>query len=341
MAQFTDLIPQNVAPKEAKQIGVYNAGGERVGRVDLGPLALPELGEKQYSFGALSDIHIGADTAEGDFRRALTYLQDTEKVNFVCISGDLTNANSTGEWTLYKQCVDEESESTPVYPVGGNHDAYGTGLSDATFKQYTGYGLFYTFTQGEDVFMMLSSLAWPSKSGQCQPFYNVNLQQLYEALETNRNKRCFVFQHYFPWGKAGDPLECYGSNSAFWGTQGQVIYSLMAHYPNALWFHGHSHTLFESQAIHDMANYDFDFGCHDIHVPSCSLPKRYTADGTVTTITEGSQGYVVDVYQNAVVLRGRDFVSGEFLPIASYLLDTTLKTVEAGTYTDSTGTISV
>ena len=29
----------------------------------------------------------------------------------------------------------------------------------------------------------------------------------------------------------------------------------------------------------------------------------------------------------------------EFLPIASYWLDTTLQTVEAGTYSDSTGTI--
>ena len=36
---------------------------------------------------------------------------------------------------------------------------------------------------------------------------------------------------------------------------------------------------------------------------------------------------------------GMDFVKGEFLSIASYWLDTTLRTVAAGTYTDSTGTI--
>ena len=52
------------------------------------------------------------------------------------------------------------------------------------------------------------------------------------------------------------------------------------------------------------------------------------------------KGYVMDVYENGVHLRGRDFVKGAFLPIASYWLDTTLQTVAAGTYTDSTGTIT-
>lgn len=340
MAQYTDFIPQNVAPEEARKIGVYNANGKRVCGFELGHLAFPsDLGTKLYSFGVLSDIHVSQDTGEADFRRALTYFQDTEKVDFVCIAGDLTQYAETAEWELYAQCVAEESENTPVYPVGGNHDAYGSGLTDTIFNQYTGHKTFYTFSQGNDVFIMLSQAAWASQSGGAQPFYTSGLQALYEALEANRNKRCFVFQHLFPWGKAGDPLECYGSNS-FFGTQGTVIYSLMEHYPNALWFHGHSHQMFEVQSIHDKATYDFDFGCHNIHIPSCALPVNVTASGTRTQLSEGSQGYVVDVYENAVVLRGRDFISGEFLPIASYLLDTTLETVTAGTYTDSTGTIT-
>jgi hypothetical protein len=57
------------------------------------------------------------------------------------------------------------------------------------------------------------------------------------------------------------------------------------------------------------------------------------------TIHADSEGYVVDVYENGIHLRGRDFVKGEFLPIASYWLDTTLQTIPAGTYTDSTGNI--
>ena len=343
MAQFTDFIPQNVAPENAKSIGVYNSEGRKVSEIALGHLAFPtDLGEKQYSFGALSDVHLAEDTAESDFRRALTYFQDTEKVDFVCISGDITQYSANDEWSLYVKCVNEESENTPVYAVAGNHDGYGRTVTDAFLRQYIGYGTFYTFTQGNDVFIMLSNSCYPSKSGNLPPFYTSGLQALYEALEANRNKRCFVFQHYFSVGSAGDPMDVYGGTTLF-GTQETVIKSLMEHYPNALWFHGHSHHTFESQAIHEMSTYDNNFGCHNIHIPSCYMPVRVNgANGSYsrTGLVDGSQGYVVDVYKNAVVLRGRDFTKGEFLPIASFLLDTTLKTVTAGTYTDSTGTIS-
>lgn len=39
------------------------------------------------------------------------------------------------------------------------------------------------------------------------------------------------------------------------------------------------------------------------------------------------------------ILKGRDFVQGKYLPIATYKLDTTLQTIEANTFTDSTGII--
>lgn len=338
MAQYKDLIPQNTAPVGTRAIGVYDPAGKRVGEIPLGHLTPPNVGEMLYRFGALSDVHISQDTAEADFLTAMGFFQDTEKADFVCIAGDLTQYAKAEEFQQYADCV--ARFDLPVYPVGGNHDAYGSGLTDATFRQYTGFGTFYTVTKGDDVFLMLSSGAWPSQSGKVQPFYASGLQALYNALEENRNRRCFVFQHYFPWGHAGDPLACYGSN-ALWGTQGEVLYSLMAHYRNALWFHGHSHHMFQAQSLHDKATYDFDFGCHSIHIPSCALPVEVTADGTRTQIASGSQGYVVDVYQNHVILRGRDFVNGTFLPVATYCLDTHRVDISAGTYVDSTGTISM
>lgn len=339
MYYFTDFIPENTAPQNAKEIGVYNSSGRRVFTFPLGNLAFPNnLGAKLYSFGALSDVHISQTTGETDFRRALRYFQDVENVDFVCIAGDLTQYNQVDEWELYKRCVDEES-SIPVYAVGGNHDAYGdSGLSADTFRQYTGCELFYTFEHQNDLFIMMSQIAWASVGG-AQPYYPAHMKQLYKILEANRNRRCFIFSHVFIWGRAGDPLEAYSSNH-LWGTQGKAIEDLMAHYPNTLWFHGHSHQMFEMQSDHDKANYDFDSGCHNIHIPSCALPVKVDATTKERTqLTEGSQGYIVDVYSNAVVLRGRDFAAGEFLPIAIYCLDTTLKNVTANTFNDSTGTL--
>lgn len=90
------------------------------------------------------------------------------------------------------------------------------------------------------------------------------------------------------------------------------------------------------------ANYDKAFGVHSVHIPSCAVPRDDTdGDGTYDTLYAESEGYVVDVYENGIHLRGRDFVKGEFLPIASYWLDTTLQSIPAGTYEDPTGTIIV
>lgn len=57
--------------------------------------------------------------------------------------------------------------------------------------------------------------------------------------------------------------------------------------------------------------------------------------GLIEELNAESEGYVVDVYEKYIVLRGRDFVKGEFLPIATYCLDTTLQTIEANAFTDS------
>ena len=76
-----------------------------------------------------------------------------------------------------------------------------------------------------------------------------------------------------------------------------------------------------------------------MHIPALAYP-RDISDGKVNEHGK-SQGYLLEVYDNHIVLRGVDFVSGDFIPIATYCLDTALQTVEAGTFTDSTGTIVV
>ena len=92
MTKYKDFIPENIAPKEAERIGLYNSDGKRVGVIPLGALSFPNAGQKLYSFGALSDVHIGYDTAEQDFRNALLYLD--KNVDFTCVCGDLTGQGS-------------------------------------------------------------------------------------------------------------------------------------------------------------------------------------------------------------------------------------------------------
>lgn len=337
MLQYKDFIPQNVAPVGAKSIGVYSSAGKKLLAIPLGTLALPaDRGEKQYSFGAISDIHLQYDTAQTDFQKALAFLNDEEDVAFVCIAGDLTANGAAAELAQYKECVETYSPETPVYAITGNHECR-SGLHLASvIEQYTGHPLYYTFTRNDDVFVMFGQ----SGDGEGNLFTSEALQWLQATLEENRNKRCFVFFHVRPQDGCGNTYGIYSYD--IWGGKDQtVVESLMRHYKNALFFHGHSHLKLYLQCGSDIANIDRLFGCWSVHIPSLAVPR----DGDVTgassrkDIYADSEGYVVDVYKDGIHLRGRDFVKGEYLPIASYWLDTEIVKIPAGGYVDPSGLI--
>lgn len=337
---YENLISQNIAPKGVKRIGVYNYKGERVGSFGVSNLTAPYTGNRLYSFGAISDVHIQRTTAEEDLIRALTYFNNNDDVSFVCINGDLTESGYAEQLAEYKACVDTYA-TKPVYAVSGNHETYG-GLDMASVIQtYTGRPLYYSFEQGNDVFIMLGIKSEDTL------FTDAEIQWLYETLETNRNKRCFVFQHVFN-GKekevvCGNPYGLYHNYCWSNATQTTIFESLMEHYTNAIFFHGHSHFRFNLQSKDcEYANIDKSNGYWSVHIPSIAVPREDAdGDGTTEYYTAGSEGYVIDVYEKGIHLRGRDFIKEEFLPIASYWLDTTLVEVPAGTFTDSTGTIAV
>lgn len=336
---YTDFIPQNVAPLGTRRIGIYDSNGNRVGQIPLSTLTPPAQGKKLYSFGALSDVHLSYTTGETDFIRALNYFNSKNPVDMICISGDLSDIGTDEKLAKFTELVASYAPDTPVYVSAGNHDAYdadwnlreGAIVSEAMMKA-TGKPLYYSINHGNDVYIFV---------GICKDTFSVaELQWLYETLEANRNKRCFLFQHAFYFGGSGNAFGLY-TYDLLSGTRGKVFLSLLRHYHNIIWFHGHSHTKFHGQEFNAMANIDKVLDCWSVHVPSIAVP-RTDADGDYEFQIEyqDSEGYVVDVYENGIHLRGRDFVKGEFLPIASYWLDTTLQTIEAKTFTDSTGTIT-
>ena len=330
--EYTKFIPQNVAPLGTRRISIYDKNGNRVGQIPLGRLTPPNDKKKLYSFGALSDIHIGDRTSTSDFTKALQYL--SSETDFICISGDLVHADSDSQRTEYKSLVDTHAK-VPVYACAGNHDSYNANIQ-TIISNYTGHPFYYSIEQGNDVFIFVGIKSNTAGS----IFTTAELQWLYETLEENRNKRCFVFEHVRPDDACGNALGIYDYD--IWGgTEQKVFESLLRHYSNVILFHGHSHLKFNLQQYSDLANIDNVFGCWSVHVPSITVPRGTDSvvDPQRIDLYAESEGYVVDVYENGIHLRGRDFVNGEFFPIASYWLDTTLQNVEAKTYNDSTGTI--
>ena len=329
---YTKFIPQNIAPLGVRRISIHDSNGNRVGQIPLGNLAIKSVGKKLYSFGALSDVHIGQNTAMADFTKALQYL--SAETDFICISGDMVHADSDSQRTEYKSLVDTYA-AVPVYACAGNHDGYNSNI-ETLISSYTGKPLYYTITQGNDVFIFVGVKSNTTGS----IFTTAELQWLYETLEANRNKRCFVFQHVRPDDACGNALGIY-EYDIWGGIEQKVFESFLRHYSNVILFHGHSHLKFNLQQYSDLANIDKVFGCWSIHIPSITVPRstESAVNPSRVELFAESEGYIVDVYKNGIHLRGRDFVKGEFLPIASYWLDTTLQEIPEKSYTDSTGTI--
>lgn len=332
-SSYTYLNYFNIAPYKATKIAVCKNGSTDI----LTSSELPSnflfnssvYGNKLYSFGALSDVHIDNDgtdeaSASGDFIKALTFFNSN--ANLVAISGDLCNENSYNELSIYKNLVDTNS-TIPVYASRGNHDAR---YSISDFEAYTGKGLYFEEEYNNDKFIFLGMNS-EDYSEAC--FKKEELTWLEEKLESYKNQRVFLFFHVFMPNTCGNINNLYsysGLNTS--STEIQRFISLMNKYKNVIYFSGHSHLEFDLQRIGANANIFSDgTTCHRVHIPSCAKPRK-NVNGTSASETykydAGSEGYLVDVYENCIVLRGRDFIKGKYLPIANYLLDTTIKTID-------------
>lgn len=379
--KYKHFIRENIAPKGAKNIVVYN-NDKKVCSIPLGRLK-PTKKTKNYSFGLLSDVHIAktTDDATNKLKTAMGFFQG-KVIDFLCHCGDITN---TGLWypisetehtsyfdlteidTFYKTCKDY-IDTKLIYGNAGNHesynnydvsntsrlDIYGTNPNLevntlAEYKSFTGNDLVFTMTRetenGDDVFIFVgqSTQQLPmDKNGETN-----HLQWLYDRLEENRNKRCFVFVHSFiSENDSGNPL---GQHSLplfeYWGaTNTKVFTDMMAHYKNTILFHGHSHVHFLAQEQVSHAIYSTNLGFRSVHVPSSANGRRLLDNGSGGYTLEGknpefSLGYYIEVYDNSIVLNGIDFMNNESVPIGTYEIDTTLVEIEEKTFIDSTGTI--
>ena len=353
---FTDLIKNNVAPYSASKIGVYGSDGSRVGEIPLGAFK-PNYGERLYRFGLLSDVHNeDSQTTENaqDFINALTELNNKESIEFICITGDLTQySHSTGniatEMTLYQNNLNAAGVNKPVYVTTGNHDCPGsTDVDYTTFYQKAGlsdiapssgatasYEVTKTHTTSggvtvTDHFLFLTMRRYEFTSS---TYYDADITWLGNKLEAYKNDRCFVFTHMFFPDYAGNLNRIYPSGNWLSGPQLTSLKNLIDSYPRSYWFSGHSHWKWYLQKYQDKANiYPTSNSGRTtgwaVHIPSCASPIDSDGSSRVSMPLQ-SEGGVVDVYEDYVDIRGIEFkgpgdsnYNMKYIPVAQYRLYT-------------------
>lgn len=329
---YRHFIPKNTAPAGAHRIGVYDSTGRKVCSIPLGGLT-PPTKDKLYSFGLVSDIHIMPWNASigtlmsSKFENALKWFSE-QAASFVCVTGDMVQrgfVNSSGEYV-----TDEFEEyrricnlfpNLPIYEICGNHESMYANITNhlEELETYTGNTLTYSITHNDDLFIFIGQPA------QLQVMSDDALQWLSDTLETNTGRRCFVFIHSYIEEDSGDPGD-HRENSIFetWGTSNKNAFmELMRQYDNAVLFHGHSHMKFQYQEYDTNANYTERNGFKSVHIPSLGLPRDIDFDTNQSKDDpSASQGYIVDVYDDCIVLNGWDFIGNKPVPLGTYKIET-------------------
>ena len=286
---------------------------------------------KKLSFGLISDMHVdgsggSSSEANDDFVRALKYF-DSKQVDMNILTGDAVNNGLLVDLEKFKS-LKGSSTNVPLYVCRGNHDTY----NDCNVDNFTNYieenGLHFEKEIKGDKYLFIGLNAEDFTN----PFRRDSMEWLKTKLEEYKNQRVFLMQHVFV-GETGNIAGLYPHSDGFDMTEGtcsKEFVDLVSKYRNVIMFTGHSHLDFELQRLGENANVALRTKtlCHRVHTPSTSKPRKNdsnTEDIPSNTYTdrEGSQGYLVDVYDSYIVLHGIDFKKGLLLPYAQYILDTT------------------
>ncbi len=105
---------------------------------------------------------------------------------------------------------------------------------------------------------------------------------------TSKDAPIFVFNHH--------PI------FSLEGVEGDALIKLLSGYKNVLYIHGHTHDPLDEESF-----------VTEGEVSTINLPRS-----TETVDYEPGDGIVVEVYENEVLVRGRDFITGEWIEDLEY-----------------------
>lgn len=332
-----------------------------VGTADIPEEKQADYGEKLYSFGALSDLHfnryngsLSGDDAMITFPNALNFLEKFD-ISLVGMSGDISADGERDAFEKFNRITSEYN--FPVYTCTGNHDVssdyelsnwqelinagvYGeTKTEGVTAVAENGLDFVYApqATKG-DVFIFLSQYQWDYNRPESRLLTDAQLNWLEEQLEKYKDTTVYLFFHTF----LNNPVE--GENPAMGegnlennvgrkydlaftsGCADEVRFrEMMDKYENVVFFNGHSHWAYDMQELNpnlNIADYNGEYATM-VHVSSVSSPRRTkpNIDDSSEHYMRSSEGMVVTVYEDKIVLTACDFLKGELLAYANYVVE--------------------
>jgi len=316
-------------PAGATKLLVYGALGGKLSD-ECVEIKLPEgaaskdPGAPIVEFQVMSDIHITTNNGHTHNRNFLKMLKDvaenSKKSIGIFIAGDIADSGNAKEYENLKALYASVSGVPKYYLAIGNHDLYNGSLEDKTnlFLQNaqlpTGErpesshydfwleGYHFVFIGNDQLVGGLKTTLSPK-----------TLNWLDDTLAKDRDagRPTFVFLHQSLYDTVAGSFPGQGWDGVV--TEGKLR-NILKKYPEIIMFNGHSHWTLDSE------------GC--MYIRSDKLPTIFNTASVAYLWTSynvvggenlnGSQGYYIRVYNDKVMVLGRDFSTGEWVSSAQF-----------------------
>lgn len=320
---------KNIAPSEAEYI-ISKKDNTLIDYIKIpSNWKINNMGNKLYSFGLLSDIHIdgdGSDNADSinDFTKELQYFK-SNNVDFIGITGDLTYDGRVEDYQKYKEIVNANVSDIPIIACAGNHDILTEFTNWETYVDTK--GRYYEWEYNSDKYIILGL---ENDNLSSNFISDETLNWLIEKLNTYRNQRVFLLFHVFV-EPVGNVNQLY-PYSVLSGAKAEKFIKVLTHFKNVIFLSGHSHLDYRLQEYGKDANISINREtCQRLHTPSGSRPRKNDTGGSSSdtyNYLQGCEGAIIEVYENGLIIQGRDFETNENLPIARYYMETSVIDVD-------------
>ncbi len=255
------------------------------------------------SFAVVSDIHVETNRPESydNYNDLLEGIKGGKNIDAAIYTGDNVMNGQDLESILFYGALRAINPAERNFVVAGNHDlGNGEGDLPKLLKNYinnnklylgedVGEGYYYNVVNGCYVICLISEDPTSEDFQMSKAQYDWLEGVLKEADEAEAP--IFVFNHF--------PLRYLDNNTE---VTGEELAKLLVNYGTDLYVHGH---------IHDHLGADNFYTWRE--VDSINLPRS-----TELTEYEAGDGIVIEVYEDEFVVRGRDFIAGEWIDGLDY-----------------------
>ena len=146
-----------------------------------------------FKFAQVTDTHVGGQTGADDLRRTVADLNKQKGIDFVILSGDVTEFGSDEELALAKQILD--SLNLPLYVIPGNHDSNWSESGANSFRKVFGGETFFFEHKGYQFIGTTSGPNMRMSPGQIPRENLVWVDSVFKA-NADPNKPLISINHY-------------------------------------------------------------------------------------------------------------------------------------------------